>query len=210
MPRITDKPFVFVMNDTNATCPISLQVFLQPALTIPCGHYFEKDIIQQWHQNNKDCPCCQKPIECIHPAPKEINDKLDEILKKNPEMYEDCYFSIKLFLRTLRNNDEVLLEKMLNILRHSKKQMNAVSDAKEYAGVTPAICLLSEKKGHEVLRKHAELYFIIDEQALMIFQKPPVKSFGFFSCLKRIILCQDVSDENDNAFPQRWKSISKK
>ncbi len=156
MPR--HKKFTFEMNESNATCPISLQVFLQPAYVEPCGHFFEMEEIQKWKQNNVSCPCCQNTIKNIHPASKDINAKLDKILENNPKLYDDCYLNVKILMSTLQNNNDPFLPRVLNILRYSERQMNVSFDE----GISIFCHLAASQKGRRVLKENPKLCELVD------------------------------------------------
>lgn len=90
--------------------PISKQIFLEPIIT-ECGHSFEKDSIEQWCEQNKACPICQKPI-----SKGQIRENLlikhivDELLQKDPSLKKKQYFPVKAFLDAINDDEEMAID----------------------------------------------------------------------------------------------------
>jgi ankyrin repeat protein len=90
--------------------PISKQIFLDPIIT-ECGHSFEKDSIEQWCEQKKTCPICQKPI--FKSQIREnllIKNIVKEIIQKDPSLKKKQYFPVKAFLNALNDDEELAID----------------------------------------------------------------------------------------------------
>lgn len=141
-------------------CPITNQIFFNPVQVLPCGHFFEDRAIEDWKTRDATCPCCREKMEAQYPTPPYFNRQLMELLEKNPQLYDECYFNVDDFKKCLREDDEKKsvspqLKKWTNVLKNSKMHSNNIFPF-----------LISSEVGLRFLSNHALIREKITEELL--------------------------------------------
>jgi hypothetical protein len=137
MPTLSLEDFI---------CPITQQIFINPVDVRRCGHRFETDALSDWRKNHNNCPCCRGNIDVIYPVVDKFFQKLlNKLLKKNPILQNQRYFSLRLLENCLKKNDQKKIKEMLDSL--SIEQMNARLEEKGYEGQTIVGVVLSYDSG---------------------------------------------------------------
>jgi tetratricopeptide (TPR) repeat protein len=89
------------------TCPLTKQIFLQPAMASPCGHIFERSAVK----SRRKCPSCKHKIIVLVDLPffkKEIEQRLQ---KEDPNVRLNQFLSEELLEELLAQKvDDYLFE----------------------------------------------------------------------------------------------------
>jgi len=122
-----ENPILMDISLASITCPVSSEIFFDPQMVVPCGHLFECDTIKEWMESKKTCPCCRGQIEKIITAPPVFHELLDNIFAKYPQLQRQRYFSEKVLLRALKENDHLKVEKIIEFLMKADNLINVVN-----------------------------------------------------------------------------------
>lgn len=100
-PTTNDLISIDGIDRKDIICPLSLALFFEPVLAIPCGHAFEK--IESQRIKNGKCPCCREDIVMFGRALDKKN-MMDKVLAAHPELYAEVYFNLDHFAEVVSNN----------------------------------------------------------------------------------------------------------
>ena len=119
-----DISLVFKIEDIK--CPITKEIFFDPVVAQPCGHTFEREMLEEWLKNQSACPCCaHKDITMGHP-PLVWKNALFDAIKNSPDLLAQQYLSENLIKNLIVNNkDDEHLERLL--MAKQLKEFNLVA-----------------------------------------------------------------------------------
>lgn len=152
--------------------PVGLQIFLEPR-TIPCGHTFEKAILEDHYaHNDANCPLCGKSNESKSSL---VNGSILELSKQcllaNPEALTDQYLEKNYLLDNLFPFTASKLTILWNLIIRLEKtpivwsrllsaaQLNTfvIDSPENYCALTPLDCLTQTEPGRIILKNYLKI-----------------------------------------------------
>lgn len=103
-------------NVETLTCPVLLELFFDPMMSVPCGHLIESDAKDKLESPGR-CPCCRESVLTWIPCPPILRGMLESNLQKalllrdadnQPVVtHDDIHFNINQFAKIVNQKKVV-------------------------------------------------------------------------------------------------------
>ncbi|MBA4696234.1 MAG: hypothetical protein H2069_02445 [Legionella sp.] len=126
--RSTELQMTITFDVEDFTCPITQQIFFEPAQANNCEHYFEKEALDEWLATKKQCPCCkEKTQRSVRPS-LIFRKVFQQTLHENPQLQLNRHFSLTSFIDHLENptKDSELMKTMIDFLKQTRTHSEAL------------------------------------------------------------------------------------
>src|SRR3990167_4949766 len=134
------------------TCLLSLDLFFDPVVAIPCGHAFERTGSQKI--KNDKCPCCRENIVMFYRAFDKKN-MMDKVLAAHPELYAEVCFDLDYFAKVVSKNElnTPIGERFIQLLQHAPCRLTEKAIDGTQKDKTAIEKLITTEQGRQVLRE---------------------------------------------------------
>lgn len=146
------------------TCPVTLNLFFDPVLAMPCGHGIENRISSNLLKGS--CPTCRQDIMMFGTALDKKN-MIDKVLSQHPEWYTQVYFNLDHFAEIVAHNQLATLlgQRFIKLLQHAATLLNDKALDGNQKNKTAVEVLTSTYQGRELLRKNEKIQALLTSES---------------------------------------------